>query len=117
MIYKDYSLSNPQLKILKELKERPFSDLKQFQKSDIDFLTKIEFISLNKEKPFFKNPDKAPFFYLQDAGRMFLLNELYKKTDFRFWLPFSLSVIALIKSFLPELSLFLEQILKLWTKQ
>ena len=116
MIYKDYSLSKPQLKILKELKEHPLSDLNQFQKSDINFLTKIEFISLNKEKSFFKNPDKAPFFYLHDTGRMFLLNALDTKPDFRFWLPFCLSAIALIKSFLPELSLLAEKILKLWIK-
>lgn len=56
--------------------------------------------------------------YLSDAGKAYVESLLASKADkktenFRFWLPFIISLIALIKSFMPEITAISRAIMEL----
>lgn len=110
MIYKDFELSKNQLKVLKYLSEYPNSDLKQFNKLDIDFLVESKFLRENTQRVFFNPKKVAPYFYLTDISKMYLSFKSRKRKEF--WIPIAISVIALIKSFQSEICVILELLLK-----
>ena len=103
MIYKDYELSNEQISILKYLSKNPTSDLKHFIKSDISFLIDSNFVKENHNQAFFKDKHSAPYYYLTDLGKMYLIfkNEYISNSHKDFWLrviPIVISAIALVVS-------------------
>ncbi len=111
MIYKDYELTRKQLTLLKCLQKNKFTDLNNFKDEDINFLIETEFIIKNNQRAFYKNQTSAPYYFLTKDGSMYIL--FSRKLKLNFFIPTTISILALLKSYQLELISVLQHIMKL----